>query len=91
MATKNITLKVDESVYHRAREIAAEKETSVSALVADFLVGLNLKTPPSVSEMERRKEKLQALWKLSAEHSSKGTNSLGPFNREAAYEDRLSR
>ena len=89
MATKNITLKVDESVYHRAREIAAEKETSVSALVSEFLTELNLKTPPSATEMERRKEALQALWKLADERGENGEGSLGPFNREDAYDREL--
>ena len=91
MATKNLTLKLDESIYLGAREIAAARATSVSALVTEFLTDLNLKTPPSDTEMERRKERLQALWKLSDEHSPKGTEALGPFNREDAYEDRLSR
>ena len=34
---KNITVSVDEEVYHRARIRAAERRTSVSALVRDAL------------------------------------------------------
>jgi antitoxin component of RelBE/YafQ-DinJ toxin-antitoxin module len=37
---KNITVSVDDRVYHRARIIAAERGTSVSALVRQFLTGL---------------------------------------------------
>ena len=37
---KNITLSVPEKVYRRARIKAAEKDTSVSALVAEFLARL---------------------------------------------------
>jgi len=34
---KNITVSVDEATYRRARMIAAERDTSVSALVKGFL------------------------------------------------------
>jgi hypothetical protein len=37
---KNITVSVDDEVYRRARIKAAERETSVSALVRQFLVDL---------------------------------------------------
>ena len=37
---KNITVSVDEDTYRRARIKAAERDTSVSALVKDFLASL---------------------------------------------------
>jgi plasmid stability protein len=37
---KNITISVDDEVYRRARIRAAQEDTSVSALVRDFLVQL---------------------------------------------------
>ena len=37
---KNITVTVDDEVYRRARIKAAERDTSVSALVAQFLTDL---------------------------------------------------
>jgi hypothetical protein len=37
---KNITLSVDDEVYRLARRKAAERETSVSGLVRDYLNGL---------------------------------------------------
>ena len=37
---KNITVSVDDATYHRARIVAAERGTSVSALVKQFLEGL---------------------------------------------------
>jgi hypothetical protein len=37
---KNITVSVPEEVYRRARVKAAERDTSVSALVKQFLAGL---------------------------------------------------
>ena len=41
MATKNITVTVDDEVYRKARIKAAEQETSVSALVRSFLIRLS--------------------------------------------------
>jgi len=37
---KNITVSVDDDLYHRARVLAAQKKTSVSALVKRFLAQL---------------------------------------------------
>jgi hypothetical protein len=37
---KNITVSLDEAIYRRARIIAAERDTSISALVRDFLISL---------------------------------------------------
>lgn len=37
---KNITVSLDDETYRRARMIAAERDTSVSALVKEFLLGL---------------------------------------------------
>ena len=37
---KNITVSLDDETYRRARMIAAERDTSVSALVKRFLVDL---------------------------------------------------
>lgn len=37
---KNITVTVDDDVYRQARIIAAERDTSVSALVSEYLASL---------------------------------------------------
>ena len=37
---RNITVSVDDETYRRARIVAAEQDTSISALVRDFLNGL---------------------------------------------------
>ncbi len=54
---KNITVALDDDTYRRARIIAAERDTSVSALVKDFLVGLGSEE----SEVERLKREERAL------------------------------
>lgn len=48
---KNITVSLDDEIYRRARIKAAEKNTSVSALVKGFLVQI----AAMESETERRK------------------------------------
>jgi plasmid stability protein len=52
---KNITVSVPDQVYRRARMRAAARDTSVSALVRDFLAGLG----GEESDFDRRK-RLQA-------------------------------
>jgi hypothetical protein len=52
---KNITVTVPDQVYRRACIRAAERDTSVSALVREFLAGLG----EEASDFERRK-RLQA-------------------------------
>ena len=48
---KNITVSLPDEVYRRARIRAAEQDTSVSALVREFLAGLGNEE----SDFERRK------------------------------------
>jgi uncharacterized protein YdaU (DUF1376 family) len=54
---KNITVSLDDETYRRARVIAAERDTSVSALVKQFLVEL----AKGESETERLKGEERAL------------------------------
>ena len=56
---KNITVSVDEDVYRRARLKAAERDTSVSALVKEFLVELASEEPSSL-KLEREERELRA-------------------------------
>ncbi|MGC1574716.1 MAG: DUF6364 family protein [Beijerinckiaceae bacterium] len=53
---KNITVSLDDDIYRRARMIAAQKDTSVSALVKRFLVELG--SEESDTERLKRKERL---------------------------------
>jgi hypothetical protein len=52
---KNITVSLDDDTYRRARMIAAQRDTSVSALVRRFL--LDLASGESESERLKRKER----------------------------------
>jgi Family of unknown function (DUF6364) len=54
---KNITVSLDDEIYRRARVIAAERDTSVSALVKQFLIEL----ANGESETERLKSEERTL------------------------------
>ena len=54
----NITVTVDDETYRRARIKAAERDTSVSALVARFLAEL----AAGETDVERLKREERALW-----------------------------
>jgi hypothetical protein len=56
---KNITVSVPEEIYRRARMKAAEQDTSVSALVKNFLVGLSSEES-DVGRLEREERELRA-------------------------------
>ena len=56
---KNITVSLDEEIYRRARVKAAERDTSVSALVKGFLVELASEEPGSRA-LEREERELRA-------------------------------
>ena len=53
---KNITVTVDDETYRRARIKAAEKDTSISALVKQFLAGLAAEE--SATEALKRQERM---------------------------------
>jgi Family of unknown function (DUF6364) len=53
---KNITVSLEDDIYRRARMIAAQQDTSVSALVKRFLIELG--SAESDVERLKRKERL---------------------------------
>ncbi len=53
---RNITVSLEDEIYRRARMVAAERDTSVSALVKEFLVGLG--SGESQVERLKREERL---------------------------------
>ena len=57
MYVKNVTVSLDDDTYRRARIIAAERDTSISALVKEFLVRLG----SGESQVERLKREECAL------------------------------
>lgn len=70
---KNITVSVDSDIYHRARVRAAERRTSVSALVRDYLKEL------SAEETER--ERLERLEQETVERIRGRGKAFSASNR----------
>jgi len=86
---KNITLKIDDETYHRARVQAAEAGTSVSAMVREFLA---TKTNETASREERHKQVVTELKKVYAEADERATprtHALIPPTREEIYAERI--
>lgn len=86
MKTKNITLKIDEETYRRARIRAAQMETSVSAMVRDFLAGGNTKGADADS---RRIAALRALYRKAEGRAKAASTPLTPLTREEIYAERV--
>jgi len=55
---KNITVTVDDEIYRRARMKAAERDTSISALVKSFLVEFSSEEPEA-RRLEREERELR--------------------------------
>lgn len=64
---KNITVSLDDETYRQARIVAAEQNTSVSALVRRFLSGL---TMPTMTPEERQAELVRFFAALDAKRAS---------------------
>ncbi len=83
---KNITLKIDDQTYRKARLLAAERGTSVSAMVREILVRV------AAGEEDREARRIQALEELFREADARASarpTPLVPLTREEIYAERL--
>lgn len=76
---RNITVAVDDDTYVRARVRAAELDTSVSALVKDFLRDL-ARTESEFERLEREERELR--------EQISGFRAGGRLSRDALYDER---
>jgi len=76
---RNITVSVDDETYRRARIKAAERDTSVSAMVREFLVDIAAKE----SEFERLKREEAAV-----RATIKSFNASDRLSRDELHERR---
>ncbi len=82
---KNITLTVDDQSYRAARRVAAERDTSVSAMVREYLASLAAgRNPQAASERAEKKQRLRLVDLLE---QSK-LDLTGRPTREASYAHR---
>ncbi|NOX99827.1 MAG: ribbon-helix-helix protein, CopG family [Verrucomicrobia bacterium] len=85
---KNITLKVDDDTYRKARIRAAKEGTSVSAMVREFLQQRARKD----DSYESRVAKLEEIYRIADERAitrASDCESLKPLTRDEIYRERL--
>lgn len=72
----NLTLALDDALLKRAREAALRENTSVNALVRDFLTRY----------VEARSRRLEALSRFEAVAATSLSRSEGPWSRDSLHE-----
>jgi hypothetical protein len=78
---KNITVSVEDDIYHRARIKAAEKKTSLSALVKRFLTEI-IQEESDFDRLKRKEHELRE----NLRASGRGLRSSDNVPREALYD-----
>jgi plasmid stability protein len=95
---KNITLKIDDETYSKARVLAAKRGTSISAMVREFLNGSTKEVAdqneaaPSATAHEKRVAQLTAFFaEMDAKAKTRPprTDPFKPMTREEIYAERL--
>ena len=72
----HLTVAIDDALLQRAREAAVRENTSVNALVRDFLSRY----------VDARSQRLQALERFESEAAASGSRSQEPWNRESLHQ-----
>ena len=83
---KNITLKIDDETYRKARIRAASEGTSISAMVREFLVR---EVSTEGDREARRIAALEELYRFAADRGQLRAEPLIPLTREEIYAERL--
>lgn len=86
---KNITLKIDDETYQKARVRAAEDGTSISSMVREFLVSLERKNQDRTRSESDRIGRLLKLYEEADAEAPGQKATAWTFNRDECYEDRL--
>ncbi len=83
---KTITVRIDDQTYHKARLLAAEKGTSVSAMVREILACV---TADNDGQETRRIESLEELFREADARATPRPTPLVPLTRAEIYDERL--
>lgn len=95
---KNITLKIDDETYSKARVLAAKRGTSISAMVRNFLIDCTQEVADQnepASSATAHEKRVAGLTALFAEMDAKAktqpprTEPFKPMTREEIYAERL--
>ena len=79
---KNITLKIDDETYRRARIRAAQLGTSVSAMVREFL---NQNENEEAAHETKRIQAMEALYSIADNRAKNGAKPVEPLSHEEIY------
>lgn len=82
---KNITVKIDDATYRKARIRAAREGTSVSAMVREFLQGQEEEDKGHAA----RVAELEAIYRLAEARATERAEPLRPLTRDEIYRERL--
>ena len=88
---KNITLKIDDETYQKARVRAAEEGTSLSSMVREFLIALEQKNVGRTRTESDRVERLLKLFEEADAEAPGQKAAAWTFNRNECYEESLRR
>jgi plasmid stability protein len=83
---KNITLKVDDETYRKARIRAAQAGTSVSAMVREFL---NRDEDEIEARETKRIHAMEALYSIANQRAKTGAKPVQPMSRDDIYAERI--
>jgi len=83
---KNITVKVDDATYHRARVRAAEAGTSVSAMVREFLNG---QVEDESAREARRIQAMEEFFAAAEAQADYNRKPVEPASRNEIYDERI--
>jgi plasmid stability protein len=82
---KNITLKIDDETYRRARVLAASEGTSVSAMVREFL---RTRVDEDDAHAQRVAD-LEEMYRIADARAAGRSEPVKPLTREEIYRERL--
>ena len=82
---RNITLKIDDETYRKARIRAAKEGTSISAMVRDFLVRQAAEDEAHAA----RVASLREVYRIADARAEESSKPLEPLTREEIYRERL--
>ena len=86
---KNITVSVDDELYHAARVEAAKRRKSLSALVRELMAGL--RNTGAKNKEQPVDPELAKLFAMSDRKHAHRRGSVGPLNREELYQRGIPR
>jgi plasmid stability protein len=86
---KNITLKIDDETYRKARLKAAEKGTSVSAMVREILTTLAAESETDEARHQRIVATLKEIYAEADARATPRAEPLVPLTREEIYAERI--